>query len=102
MDTVKIAYQREMFRQYNRARAKGVDRRRLNKALGLLMSRQTYCAKVSQYRTTYSSCQCPDYENRTTLCKHRLAFVINWRAIQHVAELVAEGSVEFGDDPLAF
>ena len=98
---LQTAYRKEIFRQYNRAKG-ATDRGRANRALGLLMSQKRFIAKVKEYRTTYYGCYCPDSEIRNALCKHRIAFVINWRAIQHVAELIAEGLVEFGDDPLAY
>lgn len=98
---LQSAYKREVFRQYNRAKYV-TDRGRANRALGLLMSQKKFGAKIKQYSTTYYGCNCPDSEIRNMLCKHRIAFVINWRAIQHVAELIAEGMVEFGDDDLAY
>ena len=98
---LQTAYRKEIFRQYNRARV-AVDRGRANRALGLLMSQEKFGDKIKQYGTTYYGCNCPDSEIRNMLCKHRIAFVINWRAIQHIAELIAEGIVEFTDESLAY
>lgn len=81
-------YQREVFRQYNRARRGQLEKGRVNRALGLLMS-HTFVDKMRQYGTTYTHCNCPDYENRTIFCKHRIAFIINWRAIQAIQALQA-------------
>jgi hypothetical protein len=94
-------YKREVFRQYNHAK-QVTDRGRANRALGLLMSKTKFKEKIQEYQTTYYECHCPDSEIRNMLCKHRIAFVINWRAIQCLAELVEKGMVEFTDDPLAY
>lgn len=94
-------YKREVFRQYNLAKV-ATDRGRANRALGLLMSKTKFKDKVREYRTTYYGCYCPDSEIRNMLCKHRIAFVINWRAVQHLKELLEKGLVEFTDDPLAY
>ena len=95
------AYVKEVFRQYNRARHT-TESGRCNRALGLLMSKDKFCAKIKEYNTTYYGCICPDAVNRNMLCKHRIAFVINWRAIQHIANLIEKGKIEFSDDPLSF
>jgi len=101
MDTINTAYRKEIFRQYNRARV-ATEVGRTNRALGLLMKPQLFKDKIQQYGTTYNGCNCPDTEIRNMLCKHRIAFVINWRAIQHLKELIEENKVEFGDDLLAY
>ncbi|MHA2086189.1 MAG: hypothetical protein ACXABD_20795 [Candidatus Thorarchaeota archaeon] len=98
---VQTAHRKEIFRQYNRARH-ACEVGRANRALGLLMNVEKFKAKIKEYDTTYYGCSCPDTEIRNMLCKHRIAFVINWRAIQHVAELIEEGKVEFEDDVLAY
>ena len=98
---VQTAYRKEIFRQYNRARV-ATEPGRANRALGLLMDQNRFGEKVKEYRTTYNGCNCPDSEIRNMLCKHRIAFVINWRAIQHVMKLLEDSKVEFGDDPLAY
>lgn len=91
------AYQREIFRQYNRA--KGAARRgqlekgRVNRALGIAMSSH-FVDKMRQYGTTYFHCNCPDFENRTIFCKHRLAYVMNWRAIQELQEQFEKDAIE--------
>lgn len=95
------AYVKEVFRQYNRARHM-TEVGRCNRALGLLMSPEKLSAKIKQYNTTYYGCVCPDAVNRNMLCKHRIAFVINWRAIQHIANLIEQGKIEFGDDLLSY
>lgn len=98
---VGTAHRQEVFRQYNRARRK-TDSGRANRALGLLMTPDRFKAKIQEYGTNYNGCNCPDSQHRGMLCKHRIAFIINWRAVQYVQKMLEEGKVEFGDDVLAF
>jgi hypothetical protein len=98
---LQTAYRKEIFRQYNKAK-QATEPGRANRALGLLMSPDKFGAKIKEYSTTYNGCDCPDSEIRNMLCKHRIAFVINWRAIQYLMELLENGTVEVGDDPLAY
>jgi hypothetical protein len=102
---LQTAYRKAVLEQYNKAKGAGkrhqLDEGRVNRAFGLVMS-SAFCAKMRQYGTTYRSCYCPDAENRTAFCKHRLAFIMNWRAIQQVSQLIADGKVEINDDPLAY
>ena len=58
-----------LFRAYNAARTLGVDRGRLNRALGLAQRK----AYESEYRTTTKACDCADAYYRHTTCKHQLA-----------------------------
>lgn len=60
---------RRIFRNYNAARALGVDRGRLNKALGLAQTK----APARRYFTTTDDCTCPDRKYRGGLCKHIIA-----------------------------
>ena len=80
-------YKQEVFRQYNRAKVAArrgqLDPKRLNRALGLLLSRRFY-SKIREYGTTYNSCGCPDAANRNHFCKHRLAVIMAQRATQYV------------------
>ena len=100
---IQTAYRQEVFRQYNRARH-ATEVGRCNRALGLLMKPELLKAKIMQYGTTYVGCNCPDSISRNVLCKHRIAFVINWRAIQHLQELIDDNLVEleFEDDRLVY
>jgi hypothetical protein len=98
---LQTAYRKEIFRQYNKAR-QATEIGRANRALGLLMAPDEFSAKIKEYGTTYYGCNCPDSEIRNMLCKHRIAFVINWRAIQYLMQLLEEGTIEVGDDSLAY
>ena len=98
---IPTAYRQEIFRQYNKAR-QATEPGRANRALGLLMSPDKFGEKIPQYSTTYYGSTCPDSEIRNMLCKHRIAFVINWRAIQYLMKVLEEGTVEIGNDPLAY
>lgn len=58
-----------IFRNYNAARALGLDRGRLNKALGLAQRKAP-----APYFTTPDACSCPDTKYRPgAICKHRIA-----------------------------
>lgn len=76
----------EIFTAYNKARA--IARRagdvkqieRLNKALGILMSKDYYQAEKAEYQSTYFTCGCKDWQYRRAArrayvgpCKHMLA-----------------------------
>lgn len=98
---IHTAYRKEIFRQYNRARH-ATEVGRANRALGLLMRPELFKSKITQYGTTCGGCNCPDSEIRNMLCKHRIAFVINWRAIQHLQKLIEDNLVEFEDDQLVY
>jgi hypothetical protein len=98
---ISTAYRTEVFRQYNRARSV-CEQGRCNRALGLLMHKSLFRDKIAQYSTTYNGCECPDSQVRHMLCKHRIAFVINWRAVQYIMKLLELGKVETCDDPLAY
>lgn len=98
---IQTAYRKEIFRQYNKARC-ATEPGRANRALGLLMSPDLFTEKRKEYGTTYGGCNCPDSEIRNMLCKHRIAFVINWRAIQYIMQMLEEGQIEISDDSLAY
>lgn len=57
-----------LFRNYNAARALGLDRGRLNKALGLAQTKA-----APKYITTLTDCTCPDRQYRGGWCKHIVA-----------------------------
>lgn len=59
-----------IFRNYNAARALGLDRKRLNKALGIAQRK----GAARSYFTTADFCSCPDATYRPDgICKHRIA-----------------------------
>ena len=58
-----------LFTAYNAAKALGLERRRLNRALGLAQRRRG----CSDYVTTADQCSCPDAKYRGIVCKHRIA-----------------------------
>lgn len=63
------------------ARRTGIlDPRRVNRALGILMSPGRLEAKVGEYGTTPFWCGCPDYRYRRVLCKHVLARMVQDQA----------------------
>ncbi len=51
------------------------DERRVNKALGILMSGELQ-EKLEKYGTTLKTCDCPDWQYRTIHCKHRIGLMI--------------------------
>lgn len=58
-----------LFRNYNAARGLGLDKKRLNKALGIAQRKEQ-----APYITTPEFCSCPDAKYRPwELCKHRIA-----------------------------
>jgi hypothetical protein len=76
----------EIFTAYNKARAvarragdtKQIDR--LNKALGILLSKSYYGAEKAEYQPTHYTCGCKDWQFKyarrrayTGPCKHMLA-----------------------------
>lgn len=76
----------EIFTAYNKARAaarkvgdiKKIER--LNKALGILLSKSYYSGEKADYQPTYFSCGCKDWQFRHAArrdyhgpCKHMLA-----------------------------
>ena len=67
---------------YNAARRLHLDRGRLNRALGICMRRTA--PELDTYRTSCTSCQCPDYRyHGAALCKHIIA--------RNIARIAAEG-----------
>jgi hypothetical protein len=70
-----------LFRVFNKARHAAsvgrLERRRLNRALGLAMRK----AYVPAYRTTLRGCSCRDAEMHPGVwCKHRLALALRRKA----------------------
>lgn len=63
-----------IFRNYNMAKGLGIERARLNKALGLAQSNAE-----PRYITTLSDCTCGDRKYRGGWCKHIVA--LNLRAV---------------------
>ncbi|MGD9724771.1 MAG: SWIM zinc finger family protein [Pirellulales bacterium] len=60
-----------LFRNYNAARALGLDRGRLNKALGLAQSKS-----APKYITSADFCSCADAKYRGVTCKHQIAVAL--------------------------
>ena len=95
---LQTAYREEIDRQYAKAREAAATKPRLesgrvDRAYQLVLS-EGFCEKMKQYQTTMNNCLCPDFQLRTSLCKHRIAFVFNWRAIQHVMALIDADQLE--------
>jgi hypothetical protein len=72
----------DAMRMYNFLKARIPDNprieiKRLNKALGIVMSGDT-SDKQKKYITSFTDCFCPDHWQRggTFICKHRLAYMI--------------------------
>ena len=102
---LQTEYWSEISRQYDKAKKAASDKVRLDagrvdRAYALVKS-ENYGAKILEYSTNINNCLCPDFQLRTSLCKHRLAFVFNWRAIQHVMALIDVGQLEVLYDVLA-
>lgn len=65
---------------YNLARGcRQFDKARLNRAFGILMSKDRD-ARLAKYATSMKSCFCGDSYRGTTICKHRIAMMIIFRA----------------------
>ena len=80
MDT---ATKSAIFTTYNKARKAvrqgKIDSKRLNRALGILLSK----SYPHQYNTTIKTCDCPDSRRHPEItCKHRLAVMIQVRMSQ--------------------
>jgi hypothetical protein len=86
MENTNRATKSEIFTAYNKARAaarKAGDTKkieRLNKALGILLSKSYYTNEKADYMPTYFSCGCKDWQYRHAArrdyhgpCKHMLA-----------------------------
>lgn len=80
-------YQQKLFIVFNQAKSKAKSNpkiiQRLNKALGILQSKEYYVAEKEQYQPTYYSCNCKDwqYHNRANRdykghCKHMISVVL--------------------------
>jgi len=74
------------FTVYNKARTAArqgrIDEKRLNRALGLVLS-----GKQRPYNTTLHSCDCPDYRRTGKPCKH----IIRGWIEQRMGELPVAG-----------
>ena len=80
MDT---ATKSQLFTVYNHARHAArqgkIDGKRLNRALGILLSK----SYPHQYNTTIRTCDCPDSRRHPEIaCKHRIALWIKVRISQ--------------------
>ena len=80
MDT---ATKSAIFTTYNKARKAArqgkIDGKRLNRVLGILLSK----SYPHQYNTTIKTCDCPDSRRHPEIvCKHRLAAMIQVRISQ--------------------
>ena len=103
----------EIFTAYNKLRAalkrSGNEKalQRLNKALGILQSKNYYEGEKANYHPTFESCGCKDWQYRfnkrrryTGPCKHMLAAqmlgMIEARRRQHeITEWLQEQTVEY-------
>jgi hypothetical protein len=68
---------------YNKAKAAArngkLDITRTNKALGILMSKNS-AARLEKYLTTTRTCSCPDHARTGKPCKHMIARMIEVRS----------------------
>jgi hypothetical protein len=90
-----------IFRHYNRVRTSTrlgqIETKRLNKALGLVLSGQIV-DKIKEYGVTVKTCNCGDATSkRGFICKHRLGFIISHEVYEDVKKLWL-GTLE---DPLS-
>jgi hypothetical protein len=73
-----------VFTGYNeicRLSRKGIyERRRVDRALGLVQTPRRLDEKVARYGNSQSFCGCPDSRFRRTTCKHSLSLLIAVRA----------------------
>lgn len=76
----------QIFGVYNKARAAAkagkLDEKRVNRALGYLLSGQA-ASKWAEYNTTVKFCGCPDHRKGHT-CKHQIALMVYKRIEQQV------------------
>lgn len=83
-----IILKRLIFQQYNRAKqVKLFEQGRVNRALGIVLSSQ-YVDTIQKYGTTVSRCNCPDAMYRDVFCKHRIAFMINYRVWENIQLMI--------------
>lgn len=89
-------YQQKLFIVFNQAKAKAKKStdaskimQRLNKALGILQSKEYYVAEKAKYQPTYFTCNCDDwkYHNAarrgyTGHCKHMMSVILMERINQ--------------------
>lgn len=79
------------FSAYNRAvKHYGLaDRARTNRALGIVQAAYGIAAKIEEYHTTITDCDCPDRQFRHLVCKHMRALQIREKATrpEHINEL---------------
>lgn len=70
---------------YNKAMASArrgfLDPARVRRALGIIMSNDGR-QRLEGYQTTIRSCDCPDIRPNI-ICKHRIAVMIQFRAVQY-------------------
>lgn len=72
-----------IFQVYNQAKVAArdgkIDMARLNRALGILQSKN--CAeRIEKYQASTTSCNCPDHTKTGKACKHMLAAMVIYRA----------------------
>ena len=79
-----------VFVYYNKAKGAGkrgqLDKGRVNRALRLIQEEKLH-EKVAQYRTTITSCNCPDSIHRGGICYHRIAMMIMKRVYDDVQRI---------------
>lgn len=82
MTAEQKARQSEIMTVYNKARAAAragkLDEKRVNRALGLLMSKNSN----RPYNTTVKSCDCPDHAIYRNTCKHMIKNMMQVRISQ--------------------
>lgn len=61
-----------VFSRYNALRRTAPDTGRLNRALGIALRKD----QEPRYRTTPTSCDCPDATYSRQVCKHRIALML--------------------------
>jgi hypothetical protein len=82
MTAEQKARQSEIFSVYNKARTAArqglLDEKRVNRALGLLMSKNSN----RPYNTTVKGCDCPDHIKTGKACKHMIKMMMQVRISQ--------------------
>lgn len=78
-----------IFKYYNRAKEQTkpggkLEKGRVNRALGLCLSKERYDLMLKKYQTTVIDCTCPDRTHRVYWCKHRVAVGIMYRVKQDI------------------
>lgn len=80
-----------IFKYYNKAKEQTkpggkLEEGRVNRALGLCLSKDKYNLMLKKYETTVVGCLCPDRMHRSYWCKHRIAVGIMQRVSEEVQD----------------